>query len=429
MHDTAQSSEVAPAWAGPSSPGHKRAGFLDGPDVIPYFAVLLFLLTMYSVAAETVPLVGRFRPAMTLGLGALAFLVLERTLTRRPFRLSWPDSYALLGFFGAAALSSFSALWPGLAVQNTIDLAKLLVLYLLIVNVVGTRKKLRGLLWTLVLVGFMPAFGTIQNFQAGNLVEGRAAWIGRFGNPNILACELTILVPLAVALMASTRWRGRLVLTVLLATYIGAIYFTFSRSGLIALGVIVVVGALRMRSPAMRTLVVVGLMIAVVAGAQFWEREQTLNELHGDTTFNQRLVSVQAGLAMFQSSPAFGVGVGCSHLGWQAFAPDDYSADGEWLMIHNTFVQALAETGIVGFIMLMIALLMPLWRMRVLARANRKTDPEMHAIATAIELSLLGLMVSGLANGYMESAAPYLLIALATSVKFVVQGEQAAETS
>jgi O-antigen ligase len=427
MHDSVHAPGVAPAWAAEPAPNVERVDGHAGPDFIPYVSLLLFLLAMYGVAPETVPATAVLRPALTLGLGALLFLLVERTVSGRAFRLAWPESYALLGFFCAAGLSTFAAIWPGLAVQKTVELAKLLVLYLLIVNVIRNRTRLRGLLWTLVVVGAMPAIGTIQNYLAGNVVDGRAAWIGKFANPNIIAFEMTILVPLAVALMVIARWRGRLLLAVLVLTYLVAIYFTFSRSGLIGLAVVVVLGTLRLRSNGLRLLVILAMVLALALALQFWARDSSFDELEGDQTFNQRLVSVQAGLAMFQANPLLGVGIGCAHLAWQDYTPDSYNAEGEWLMIHNTFVQALAETGIAGFSMLMLALVIPLFFMRSVARARRASDVEISAYASAIELSLVGLMISGLANGYMELAAPYLLIAIASSIKVVLESERLVE--
>ena len=52
-------------------------------------------------------------------------------------------------------------------------------------------------MWIMVIGGLFPALGTLRNYLAGNLYEGRAAWIGIFANPNEVAYALVILVPLA----------------------------------------------------------------------------------------------------------------------------------------------------------------------------------------------------------------------------------------
>ncbi len=430
MHDYLRSGDVAPPWGGIDPQDTERAVRLRSPDgTIPYVMLLVFIVAMYGVVQWTVPALRSARPALTLGLGAISVLLVERTMSGRRFRLSWPEGHALVAFFGAAALSSINALWPRFAVENTIDFGKTLVLYLLIVNVVSTRARLRGLMWTMVLAGVLPARGTINNYLIGNVLEGdRAAWVGKFSGPNEVAFELVILIPLAVALMGTARWWGRLLLCGALAVYLPAIFFTYSRSGLLGLGAMAAVGVLRLRSHVMRALAVVGIVAAVAIGMQFWERDEGFEDLENDTTFNQRLTSIQVGLAMLRARPAFGIGLGCSSIGYRSFSPDPFST-GKEVMIHNTIVQALAETGLVGFSLLLGATLVVMVRMRRVRALVGFVDPELRAYANAVELAVIAFAVAGLANGFVMATAPYLLIALGSATWGVVVSERQGETA
>jgi O-antigen ligase len=58
-----------------------------------------------------------------------------------------------------------------------------------------------------------------------------------------------------------------------------------------------------------------------------------------DLTFQQRIATIQVGLAMFLDHPVMGLGIGCSLLAWPLYAPDNLYTRG-WLMSHNTFIQA-----------------------------------------------------------------------------------------
>ncbi len=422
-----RSGDVAPTWGRGDPRDTRHTAQLCRPDAAASFVLLLlFLVVMYSAIAVTFPVLRPFRPALMLGVGALGLLLVERTLSGQPFRLSWPESHALIAFLGAAALGTFNALWPGLAVQATIGFAKSLVLYLLIVNLVSTRERLRGVIWTIVLAGVMPARGTIQNHLAGNFIEGdRVGWIGKFAGPNEVAFELVILVPLALALMVTARWWGRLLLCGVLGTYLVAIFFTYSRSGILGLAGMVAVGIFRLRSHAIRALAVVVVVSVAAVGLQFWERDETLTGLEDDTTFNQRLDSIQKGLAMFQSSPVFGIGLGCSWLGSDGEFVE--AANAQHLGIHNTIVQALAETGLVGLALLTIATLAVLGRMYSLGKGVGFVDQELRAYSTAIELSLVAFLVAGLANGFVLATAPYLLIGLGSATWGVALAEREAE--
>lgn len=429
MHRTVQPDGVA-AWEAPaSSPGAgKSAGF--SPDRgLPYLMLLLFFVAMYGVVGETVPAVAPLRPALTLALGAVALMVMSRAMSGRPFVLPWPEGHAFVGFLAAAAVSSFTALWPRFAVSATIELAKLVIVYILVVNLVVTRARLRGLIWTIVLAGLMPAVGTINNYLAGNTYEGRAAWLGKFAGPNELAFELAVLVPLAVALMVPSRWWLRLFLLVTVLLQLVAIYVTFSRSGLIALGAVGAVAVLRMKSPGKKFLLGACLLLALAVGAQFWERKESFDELEGDSSFNYRFVTMQVGMGMFEDDPLFGVGLGCSFLDWEQFAPDTFVSDGSSFIVHNTFVQTLAETGLVGFTLFLVLLGSSVLKARGVARSQRANDPELYAYAVAIELSIIAFVVASLANGFLLLAAPYVFVALASSLRGIALGDPAPEAA
>jgi hypothetical protein len=74
------------------------------------------------------------------------------------------------------------------------------IVFFFIVNCANTERRLRGVMWTMVIGGLLPAAGTLRNYLQGNLVEGRAAWVGIFANPNEVAYSLVILLPLAAFL-------------------------------------------------------------------------------------------------------------------------------------------------------------------------------------------------------------------------------------
>jgi hypothetical protein len=64
----------------------------------------------------------------------------------------------------------------------------------------------------MVVGGLFPALGTINSYVHGDLLEGRAHWIGIFGNPNELAYILVILVPLAAVVASNSGFIARLML-------------------------------------------------------------------------------------------------------------------------------------------------------------------------------------------------------------------------
>src|SRR5262249_36253514 len=147
----------------------------------------------------------------------------------------WPESYLLVVFLGAVGLSCFGALWAGYAVENTVDLVKMVALYFVIVNTVQEERQIRILMWLMVLGGLFPALGTLNHYAQGILEDGRASWIGIFANQNEVAFSLMILVPIAAHLASEVRAWKAILLWLIIGTYIAAIYVTFSRAGILGL--------------------------------------------------------------------------------------------------------------------------------------------------------------------------------------------------
>ena len=166
-------------------------------------------------------------------------------------------------------------------------------------------------MWTVVIGGLLPAAGTLRNYLQGNMVEGRAGWVGIFANPNELAYSLVILLPLAASLAAGLGILPRLALLGVALIYVAAILVTFSRGGL--LGLVAVMGFYAWRK---RSVAAPGFGSApvrrrrcILAG-RFWSRGEGFTNLNEDVTFRQRLATSEAGLAMFVDHPLLGVGTG-----------------------------------------------------------------------------------------------------------------------
>jgi O-antigen ligase len=388
--------------------------------------VFLFLVTLYSQIGLRVPGLEALRPAYIIGGLAIFALLIDRLLTRRGLELVWPESYLLLALAGAAGLSCVGALWTGYAVANTADLLKAVALYFLLLHTVDNRHRLHIMLWTMVLGGLFPAVGTLRNYLHGDLVEGRSAWIGIFSNPNELAYSLVILVPL-VAYLASTcpLWK-RILLWGVLALYIAAIYTSFSRGGMLGLLAVCMLLGFRWPSVAVRLSTVVLLAVSVAFVTYGWTRDEGFRGLSSDAGVQERLATMEAGLAMFTDHPLTGVGLGCSVIAWPLYAPQDFHT--RWLVVHNTFIQALSETGLFGFLSFTFLVGAALYRGHSISRNFAERDPQAARLGLALEIALWGFVVCALSGGFVLTWFPYILIALISSAEKVV-GHAAQELS
>src|SRR5262249_6775033 len=195
---------------------------------IPYTLLLLFLVLLYSNLPLLFPAFAAIRPALLTAVGALGMLAIETMLSGRIFEMAWPEGGLLLAFLAATGLSCFTALWPKQAVGAVMDLAKIAAIFFVIVNCVNTERRLRWVMWAMVVGGLIPAVGALRNYAAGQLVEGRANWLGVFANPNELAYSLVILLPMGAALASGGRLWMRLAILCCSLVYLPAIFVSFS---------------------------------------------------------------------------------------------------------------------------------------------------------------------------------------------------------
>ncbi len=417
---SAQSREISASRRGF---GATEIQFIEPPAsrlAIPYTLLLAFLVLLYSNLPLLFPAFDAIRPALLTAVGALGMLAMETMLSRRNFETAWPEGGLLLAFLAATGLSCFTALWPKQAVGAVMDLAKIAVIFFVIVNCVNTERRLRYVMWAMVVGGLIPAIGTLRNYAAGQLLEGRAAWLGVFANPNELAYSLVILLPMGAALATGGRLWMRLAILCCSLIYIPAIFVSFSRGGLMGLAAVLGLYAWRRRN----VLVLVGMVllaiVGLVFGSEHWSRGESFSGLRQDVSVQQRFATYQAALSMFVDHPLLGVGLGCSVVAWTLYAPPGPLGKHP-LVTHNTFLQCLGETGIMGFIPFIVFLGAGLYHARKLA--SRAAGSNLAILGTGLEIALWGFVICALSGGYVLGWFSYILVALISSAKRIAEGE------
>jgi hypothetical protein len=234
-------------------------------------------------------------------------------------------------------------------------------------------------------------------------------------------------MPLALALLSNAkRFVKPLYLGVALA-YTAVILLTFSRGGLLALCVVALLCLARWGNPSARILGLCLLGLCLVFATSFWTRKDTTGLIDQDTV-SLRLTTITSGAAMLADHPIFGVGLGCSILGWPLYAPQEMTSWNAWLGVHNTVIQVFTETGVVGgsvFLALIASTLVGTHRAaRVWKRRGRH---DLHRLVSALEISLYGYLVCGLFGGYLLSWFPYILLGLASAARLLSQHSVAVE--
>ena len=373
--------------------------------------LMVFFFLLYSSLPLMFPVLELVRPAQAIGGLALIVLLYEKAVVRQRLDFVWPDGYLLAGFIATAGLSIFGAVWPSYAAEAALVLVKMAVVYLLIVNTVTNENRLRTLLWVMVLCGLFPALGSLWHWHQGIKIEGRAAWLGVFENPNEMAYSLVVLIPIAVALSRRLNPARRILVWLVMAAFLTSIYLSYSRGSLIGLFAVFAYMGWRQKSTLARAGMIGVLVVGALAVPLYWSRGEGFSNLREDANLQERLTTYKVALAMYSDSPLLGVGINCSAVAWPLYAPKQLS-NHRWLITHNTFLQALSETGTVGFLLLTSFFGAVIYRARRAGRSNISGHEGVVELMAALEIAFWGFIVCGLSGGYVMSWSPYLLAGL-----------------
>jgi O-antigen ligase len=388
-----------------------------GPKIA-FALFIVFLIILYSnVTVIYKERLEAIRPTLLIALAALFMMVVEIGQSRQHFRLTWPQGGLLLALLGVCVVSTFDAIYVRHAAEQTIDFAKIVLVYLLIENVVTTEKRLKVVMFTMVLGGLFPAIGTIYNYQAGVLHEqSRAAFKGIFGNPNEAAYGILILIPLALAVANKSRLPVRFLLWAIIGIYLAGIYLTFSRGGFIALFAVLGLLGWKHKSIAVKAGMIAALVTGVLVLGMFWKRSSgDFKNINEDTSFQERMATFQAGGLMFLANPLLGVGPGDSMVAYPLYVPLDAETCGchDQLVIHNSFIQALGELGLFGFTPFILFITIPMYQAWKMERG-----PLGH-YSKALGVAMWGCVICGLSGGFVYTWWPYVLVGLITAAKHV----------
>ena len=373
------------------------------------------MLLLYANLPFVLPATDAVRPAKIVAVLCLAAMLGEILCGQRTFSFCLPEGGVLIVFLVAAAASCVTALWPNYAVEAVVDLVKMVIVFFFLENCANTERRLQGVMWTMIVGGMFPALGTLKNYLSGNLEDGRAAWLGIFANPNEVAYSLVILLPLAAYLAATRGWIIRCVLAGVTLVYLASTFLTFSRGGLIGLAAVLAVYSWRKRNIWLRTVMICCLLGGLLFVGRYWSRGENFSQLSSDATFRMRVATSMAGLNMFLDHPFVGVGLNCSVIAWPLYAPPGLYTRGA-LITHNTFIQVMGETGLLGSLAFVSLVGTGLFHARRLA-----LDPASSNLGIAIETSLWGFVICGLSGGYVLTWWPYILLGLAASARRIVE--------
>lgn len=382
----------------------------QGRDVIAFASLTVFAAAMYVVPGEWIPGAQSLRIALLSSSLALGLMLVRRLSRMEPVQGDGLRGFALVAF---AALATASVLWsvnPEVSRGASLELLKLVAIYFTLVNVVTTWKRLAIIAGALVLGSIVTSVGVIHWYQTGvDLSEGfRARWLGVYYDPNHMAMDLGLVVPLAVAFVArkSDRWFFRIACAVAAVLAVVAIVLSHSRGGFIGLSIAMAFWAFREKRR-LQALVVGAVFVAglfVFAPKSFWDRNETVANFQEDASAMGRVYAWQVASKISIDRPLLGVGLGSFRYAWPLYAPAESHRA---YVAHNVFLDVIGELGFVGLLFFLIFA-----GGAVGGAYQGASDPEYGWLARAIGSAVTGYLVCDLFSGYIISSHLYVLFGL-----------------
>jgi O-antigen ligase len=303
----------------------------------PFVGLLLFVGLLYARPEDTFPELVGLR--LILIVGSTVFLVWAlRSVSARRMPV-WSPSLGWMLAFCAAALLSLLPLPAALLGEGVNELARLLIILVLVTQLVHGETRTRVLCAVLVLMSARLALGSILNYYGGEALRSeqglRALGTGAFDDPNDVALTLVPAVPLALVGLSRRAWGrwcwlGRLGSAACLALMLWGIYLTNSRGGMIALaGAFFVLALLRFGWRGALLGALAGVAVVLLGPSRMAELSG------GDESAAGRIGAWRVGLELLAARPLTGVGMG------------QFTQYNE-LTAHNSLLLALAELGLLG---------------------------------------------------------------------------------
>jgi O-antigen ligase/polysaccharide polymerase Wzy-like membrane protein len=400
--------------------------FLKRGHVFSYAALFLFTIVLYARPAEIYPSALTASIALVVGMLTLGVFIpsqfaLEGSLTARP-----REVILVLLFCLAGLLSIPLAIDPAQAWHEFSDtFIRCIVIFVVLVNVVRTKKRLKGLLLLALVTGVWLSLGAINDYRLGLMtVEGYRAGGrggGIFGNSNDMALFLVTIVPIAIALLLGSRSLARKFLfggCVLLM--VAGIALTYSRGGflglLVALGFFAWKAGRRHRAE----IVIVGLLIvaaflALVPSYALRLASILIPSLDPVGSSEARGGELLRSLYVAIRHPLLGIGMG-------NYAPE-MSYRG--LVTHNSYTQVAAEMGAAALVCYTMFVVAPLKKLGQIARETfgTKADSRFYYLAVGLQASLIGYMVCSFFASVAYLWYVYYLVGYAVCLRRLYESE------
>ncbi len=383
-----------PAYEAPK-PLAKDNWLIRSGHLLSYVGLFLFTVAVYLRPHE---LIEALSPLRTMAFWMALFttlvflptqLSIEGNLTARPREV---NLVLLLGLL--ALLSIPFGDDPATSLDSFGDFIKVILIFVVMVNVLRTSARWHGLLLLLVGTACYVSVTAIASYDTGQtMVEGyRAAGVGTnmFQNPNDMALFLVTIIPILIAMALGTRnLFMKAVYAGCTGLLLGAVLVSYSRGGF--MGLMAGIGLMawkifrRQRIGALALVIVITLPLVALAPSGFGSRlasSTTITEIGSSP--GARWDELKRSLLVTLRHPLLGIG-----LNNYRYRSNRAQAT------HNAYTQVSAELGIPALIVYIMFIVAPFKRLRriELEASALKSEARFRYLSIGLQGGLLAFIV------------------------------------
>jgi putative inorganic carbon (hco3(-)) transporter len=396
-----------------------------------FYALLFYIWVAYFRPEAWVwfDFVTRMNLSFVAGLILVGTAVLYGTRFRLTFRTS-----LLFVFLIHNVISGVFSVHASAIVLPLESYAKTIIVAYMIISLVTTQERIRA---TMIVMALSLGFEAVKQGWAQLLTNPggiNTNAVKFLGDNNAVAVGMLMLVPIVLALAdtASRRWERYAYYFMAVGIAYRAIA-TYSRGGFLTAGTIALVLAWRSRRrvATLAGVAVIGLVVLSAMPQSFWDRMSTVaaqpdDEEGRDRSAAGRLHFWRVATVMATEHPMLGVGHSAYNASYDAYDfSDGYYGSGR--SVHSSWFGILAELGFTGLVLAGLNFWLALvscWRVRRMVR-NGECRPDMLALATALEASVIAFAVGGAFVPMQYNEMAWHLVALTVALSAVAANQRA----
>lgn len=404
--------------------------------ISPYFGILMwYWVSYFNPHRFTWSFAYNFPVALAVAVPTLAGTLfakksLKSLLTRESLLLAGLWAWYAVTYLHAQSVPLFAMHMSDAAYEMS-HISKILLMSFVMILVVTTRERLRGvLLVSAGSLGLLAIKGTIFGLRTSGDSRVWGPPDSFLADNNAFALALNMSVPFLffLARRETNRWIRRLLYLAFVCS-VASVILTYSRGGMLGLAVVLLAITLKSRHKilGLSAIAVAGLLLVAFAPGAWIDRMSKVAHGKLDLSAEQRLVSWGTAWNFSHDYPITGGGFDTlpDVAVFQRYQPRPLPLGFKSSAAHSIYFQLLSDQGFVGLGLFLTTLglcFVSLWKIRYMVRAL----PDAGWIVDychMTEAAMLGFLTSGAFLSFVYLDVIYQVIALVVVLKVLFAQE------